>query len=271
MITISEADFTYEGADAPAVRGLSLRVEAGEMLAVIGHNGSGKSTLARMMNALIVPSGGYVEVCGLRTDSEENQLPIRQQCAMVFQNPDNQIVATIVEEDIAFGPENLGLPPEEIRRRVDDALAFVHMEDFFDAAPHLLSGGQKQRIAIAGAIAMQPRVLVLDESTAMLDPKGRAEVLDTVRRLNREQGITVVLITHFMDEAALCDRIAVMHQGALALLGTPAEVFRRREQLQALDLDVPMATALALELRSRGIALPGDILSADEVVNALCP
>ena len=247
-----------------AVSDLSFEVNPGDFIAVLGHNGSGKSTLAKLSNAILIPDKGEVTIKGISTKDEDRTLEIRQHVGMVFQNPDNQIVATVVEEDVAFGPENLGLPPEEIRRRVDEALKAVGMYDFRENEPHKLSGGQKQRVAIAGIIAMQPECVVLDESTAMLDPKGRREVMDTVRKLHDELGMAVVFITHHMDEAALADKVLVMDKGKVFLTGTPYEVFRHVDEIRGVGLDVPQATELALAL-----GLPGDILTYGECADAI--
>ena len=262
-------DYTYEN-EAPQVvlRGVDLAVEKGSFVAVLGHNGCGKSTLAKHFNALLLPTGGQVLVAELDTAVEENTYPIRRRVGMVLQNPDNQLVSTIVEEDVAFGPENLGLPPAEIRARVDTALAAVDMTAYKGHSPHRLSGGQKQRIAIAGVLAMHPDCLLLDEPTAMLDPQGRREVLDTVCRLNREQGMTVVLITHYMEEAAMADRVVVMDEGRVVLDGTPRAVFAQGERLTALGLDVPQPTALCTALREQGIHLP-TALTAEECAQAI--
>ena len=238
-------------------------------MAILGHNGSGKSTLAKHMNAILLPSGGTVYVDGMDTANEDKLLDIRRTVGMVFQNPDNQIVANVVEEDVAFAPENLGIPPEEIRRRVDDALKAVGMYEFREHAPHLLSGGQKQRIAIAGVIAMQPRCIVLDEPTAMLDPIGRADVLRTIKELNRTRGVTVVLITHHMDEAAQADRLIVMAKGRVVADGTPKEVFSDVEGLKAVGLTVPHTTQLLWELRQEGCDVPLDALSDEECARVL--
>ena len=243
---------------------VSLGVERGEFLAVLGHNGSGKSTLAKHFNAILLPQTGRVLVDGMETSDEEKLYDIRQTVGMVFQNPDNQIVATIVEEDVAFALENMGVPPAEIRQRVDDALRAVGMYEFREHAPHQLSGGQKQRIAIAGVIAMRPKCIVLDEPTAMLDPRGRAEVMKTLRELNREHGITIVLITHYMDEAAQCDRVVVVDGGKLLMDGTPREVFRQVERLKGVGLDVPQVTELMHALREAGVAVREDIITEEE-------
>ena len=248
---------------------LNLAIEEGSFVAILGHNGSGKSTLAKHFNAILLPTEGTVTVCGIDTADEARLLDIRRQVGMVFQNPDNQIVASVVEEDVAFGPENLGVPSDEIRRRVDAALQAVGMSGFARHAPHLLSGGQKQRVAIAGVLAMEPRCLVLDEPTAMLDPVGRQEVLDVVRRLNREQGITVILITHHMDEAALADRLIVMHDGRIVGDGAPARVFQDVDGLRRLGLEVPETVSLMYELRRNGVNAPLDALDADACAAAL--
>jgi len=269
MIELDHVTYRYsEG--RTALQDVSLRIERGSIVAVVGHNGSGKSTLAKHLNALLLPSEGSVRIDGLNTREEANILPIRQRVGMVFQNPDNQLVTTVVEEDVAFAPENLGLPPEEIRRRVDMSLLAVGMSEHAKGAPHMLSGGQKQRIAIAGALAMGPEVLVLDESTAMLDPQGRREVLEIVSRLNREQGITVVMITQYMEEAVTAHRVAVMADGRLAMTGTPREVFSRGRELEALGLGLPPIAALRDRLIAGGMALAGDILTAEELAESIC-
>ena len=273
IIKTEELAFSYptEEGQAPlaALNGVSLEIERGSFVAVLGHNGSGKSTLAKHMNAVLLPAGGTVWVDGMDTCDEQYLLEIRRRVGMVFQNPDNQIVANVVEEDVAFGPENLGVPTEEIRRRVDAALKAVGMEEFVLQAPHHLSGGQKQRIAIAGIIAMEPACIVLDESTAMLAPSGRREVLDTVRRLNREKGITVVLITHHMDEAAMADRIIVMDGGQSVMDGTPKEILPRMAELRAIGLDVPHTVELLYGLREDGFDVPVDALSVEECADAI--
>lgn len=271
---IETIDLTYcyqreDGPGVPALTDVSLSVPKGQFLAVLGHNGSGKSTLAKHFNSILLPSGGAVYVLGIDTRDESRVYDIRQNVGMVFQNPDNQIVATIVEEDVAFALENMGVPTDEIRRRVDEALKTVGMYEYRHHAPHQLSGGQKQRVAIAGIIAMRPQCIVLDEPTAMLDPSGRREVLDTVLRLNREEGVTVVLITHFMNEAVRADRVVVMDSGAVVMDGTPRKVFSDVERVQAYGLDVPQATELAYRLRRQGVPLPADILTVEECVEAL--
>ena len=257
------------GEPIPVFDGLSLNIREGSFVAVLGRNGCGKSTLAKHMNAILLPEGGSVRVFGMDT-STEDLLNIRRTVGMVFQNPDNQMVANVVEEDVAFAPENLGVPPDEIRRRVDAALAAVGMSEYREHAPHLLSGGQKQRVAIAGVIAMQPRCIVLDEPTAMLDPEGRAEVLSTIETLNREKGITVVLITHHMTEAVRAERVIVLHEGGVLADGTPKEVFPQVELLQNAGLDVPATTRLLYELNRQGASLPLDALSTEECAQALC-
>lgn len=259
-----------EGAEPVlALKGVDLTIEQGSFVVVLGHNGSGKSTLAKTLNGVLLPCGGHVYVEGMDTLDEHLLLAIRRTVGMVFQNPDNQIVANVVEEDVAFAPENLGVPPEEIRRRVDDALKAVGMYEFREHAPHLLSGGQKQRIAIAGVIAMQPRCIVLDEPTAMLDPIGRADVLRTIKALNRQRGVTVVLITHHMDEAAQADRLVVMAKGRVIADGAPKEIFQDVEGLKAVGLTVPETTQLLWELRREGLDVPLDALSDEECAQAL--
>ena len=261
--------YQYEDADRAAVDHVSLNIEKGSFVAVLGHNGSGKSTLAKMMNALYLPTDGKVIVCGLDTADEEEIWNVRRHAGMVFQNPDNQIVANVVREDVAFGLENLGVPQEDMIERIDAALAAVRMSERADRAPHMLSGGQKQRVAVAGVLAMQPEVMILDEATAMLDPSGRADVLKTVRKLNREQGMTVVWITHFMEEAAVADRVVVLDQGKIALDGVPGDVFTQVEKIKSLGLDVPPMAELAMELRKSGMNLPGGILTVDDMVKEL--
>ena len=260
---------TEEGVAPTVLDSLTLSIQPGQFVAVLGHNGSGKSTLAKHFNAILLPSGGRVYVDGLDTRDEDKLLDIRRQVGMVFQNPDNQIVASVVEEDVAFGPENLGVPSAEIRERVDASLAAVRMTQYARHAPHLLSGGQKQRVAIAGVLAMSPRCIVLDEPTAMLDPVGRKEVLDTIRWLNRERQITVVLITHHMDEAAQADRLIVMHDGHIVADDRPALVFQNVDGLRALGLEVPEPVALLYELRQAGVDVPLTALTVDECAEVL--
>lgn len=273
MIKIENVSYEYSSyideSIQLAVKELSLEVKRGEFLAVLGHNGSGKSTLAKMINGLILPSKGDVFVNGINTRDEDRIWDIRSTAGMVFQNPDNQIVATIVEEDVAFGPENLGIPPAEIRKRVDDALEVVEMSEYKRHAPHLLSGGQKQRVAIAGILAMEPDCIIFDEPTAMLDPVGRQEVLDTIKKLNKEKNKTIILITHFMDEAVEADRILVLKEGEPVMLGTPNDIFRRVDQLKSLGLDVPQVTELVYELNKEGYDFRDDILSVEELVDIL--
>ena len=270
IIEVKDVEFRYEGAEEEAVAGVSLRVERGEFVAVLGRNGSGKSTLAKLLNALNIPQKGEIWIDGVAAHEEANSLEVRKKCGMVFQNPDNQIVATVVEEDCAFGLENLGVPPEEIRRRVDGALAAVGMRDYAEAAPHMLSGGQKQRVAIAGVLAMRPKIIVFDESTAMLDPSGRREVFAVAEELNRRDGITIVWITHFMDEALRAGRLLVMDAGKVALEGAPREVFEKTEEIRKMGLDAPPMAQLAAQLRADGVPLRADIMTVEEMAVELC-
>jgi len=272
VISVKDLSYRYKTnqGEVAALSHLDLEIHPGEWLAVIGPNGSGKSTLARHLNALLTPTEGRVDVAGMDTRDPHLVWQIRQRVAFVFQNPDNQLVATTVEEDVAFGPENLGVPSLEIEQRVAEALRATGLLEMRTMAPHLLSGGQKQRVAIAGALAMQPDYLVLDEATAMLDPMGRLEVLKTLRRLNREMGLTVVFITHFMEEVAWASRAAVMHQGGILLQGTPRQVFSQSGQLAGIGLDIPEVTSLALQLQSRGLLADSGVFTVDEMVEQLC-
>ena len=273
FIEANSISFSYPAYDdviPPLVLdGVSISIEEGEFVAVLGHNGSGKSTLAKHFNAILVPGEGEVSVNGIKTAEESRLFEIRQEVGMVFQNPDNQIVATIIEEDVAFALENLGVPPKEIRERVDDALKKVDMYEYRLHAPNQLSGGQKQRIAIAGIVAMRPKCVVLDEPTAMLDPKGRREVMETIKQLNKELGITVVLITHYMDEAAMCDRVAIVDDGKVIMDSTPREVFAKVDEIKKIGLDVPQVTELCHELKKEGFDLPECVLTEEECVAAL--
>lgn len=274
MIVCSNVTFKYDAEDEKkvkfAIEDVSLNVKRGEFLVVLGRNGSGKSTLAKHMNSMIIPSSGKVYVDGLDTFDENNTWEIRNRAGMVFQNPDNQIVATIVEEDVAFGPENLGIDPKEIRKRVDDCLKKVNMYSYKKHAPHLLSGGQKQRVAIAGVLAMMPQCIIFDEATAMLDPSGRKEVIKTILELNRKYNITIILITHYMEEAVEADRIIVMDNGKLIMEGCPRTIFSNVELMKKVGLDVPQMTELAFELKKSGLNINNDILTIDEMVNELC-
>ncbi len=273
LIEIKGVNFFYpsgEDKEIQALKDISLTIEEGEFVVIIGHNGSGKSTLAKLLNGLLLPASGQVIVDGKDTANKQHYWSIRQQVGMVFQNPDNQLIATLVEEDVAFGPENLGVPTAEIVQRVEESLRQVDMFEYRRHAPHLLSGGQKQRVAIAGILAMRPRCLVLDEPTAMLDPRGRREVLETVRRLNRHENMTVVWITHHMAEAAQADRVLVMEEGAVVMEGKPREVFGKTKLLQSLDLDVPDITRLGQMLAEDGFAISRDVLTVEELVVELC-
>ena len=273
IISVEHLAYTYPGVEGtpgiPVFEDLNLTVQEGSFVAILGTNGCGKSTLAKHFNAILLPTGGKVYVCGIDTSNEDRILTVRRNVGMVFQNPDNQIVANVVEEDVAFGPENLGIASPEIRRRVDSALKQVEMYEYREHAPHLLSGGQKQRVAIAGIIAMEPRCIVLDEPTAMLDPRGRREVIDTIGRLNREKGITVVLITHHMDEAAKADRVVVLNKGKVAADGTPQQVFAQVELLHSLGLASPETVELCWELNKQGFDLPLDKLEPEECAQTL--
>ncbi len=273
IITIKQLCFQYQNEDTgetvPVLEGVDLTVRRGEFLAVLGHNGSGKSTLAKHLNAILTPTSGEVLVAGIDTSDPDRIYDIRQRVGMVFQNPDNQMVANIVEEDVAFAPENLGVPREEIRKRVDEALEAVRMTKFKNHAPHMLSGGQKQRIAIAGVLAMQPDILVLDEPTAMLDPSGRSEILEAVKRLNQEKGMTVVLITHYMDEAVQADRVVVMDKGRIKMEGIPEDIFPKVKELKALGLDTPQATELIYLLNRAGANLNPKILDESACIEEL--
>jgi energy-coupling factor transport system ATP-binding protein len=273
MIDIQNVSYEYssyiDDSIQLAVKDLSLQIQRGEFFVVLGHNGSGKSTLAKMINGLILPSRGDVLVNGMNTRDEEKIWDIRSTAGMVFQNPDNQIVATIVEEDVAFGPENLGVPPAEIRKRVDAALEVVEMTDYKSHAPHLLSGGQKQRVAIAGILAMEPDCIIFDEPTAMLDPSGRLEVMETIKKLNEDKNKTIILITHYMDEAVEADRVMVLNEGEAVMLGTPKEIFKQVDRLKSLGLDVPQVTELVYELNKEGYNFKDDILSVEELVDTL--
>ncbi len=272
FIELKDVRFSYEPeAVEPkeVLHGIDLKVEAGEFVALLGHNGCGKSTVAKLLNGMLTPTAGQVLVDGIDTAPEENQLDVRRRVGLVLQNPDNQLVAGVVEEDVAFGPENLGVPPAEIRQRVDEALKAVEMYEFRESAPHKLSGGQKQRVAIAGVIAMETRCIVLDEPTAMLDPRGRREVMETIQRLNREKGVTIVLITHYMDEAVQAGRVVVMDEGSILRDGTPREVFSEVEFLRRHDLDVPQVTELIYRLNASGIPFPRIPLEEKECMELL--
>ena len=273
IITLDHVSFSYEEGAAPAVRDVTLSVPRGAFYAILGQNGSGKSTLAKLINGLYLPTAGTVTVCGLDTQADENTWEIRRRAGMVFQNPDNQLVATVVREDVAFGLENIGVPTEDMPGRIDKALSDVGMTDYADRAPHLLSGGQKQRVAIAGVLAMEPEAIIFDESTAMLDPQGRREVLSAVKRLNREQGITVLWITHFMEEAVDCEKVFVMREGQIALQGAPKEIFADAERIKPYHLDAPPMARLAQRLRKAGMPIADGVLTVEEMareVQRLC-
>lgn len=273
MISIKNLSFKYDYEDENAIqilKDINLEIKEGEFVALLGHNGSGKSTLAKLINGLLLPGQGDVLVDGMNTKSEEEIWDIRRTAGMVFQNPDNQLVATIVEDEVAFGPENMGVEPSEIRRRVDRALEDVGMADYKKNAPHLLSGGQKQRVAIAGILAMSPKYIILDEPTAMLDPSGRREVMDTLIKLNKEEGKTIILITHYMEEGAISDRVVVMEDGSMVLSGTPREVFSQVDKIKGLGLDVPQVTELAYELKKDGLEISTEVLNIEEMVKEIC-
>lgn len=273
IIKIENLIFEYKKDDGSegtkALNNINLNIESGSFTAILGKNGSGKSTLAKNLNGLLIPTEGVIYVNGFDTADDEHIWDVRQSAGMVFQNPDNQLVSAIVEDDVAFGPENLGIDPAEIRRRVDKALADVNMGEFRGKAPHLLSGGQKQRIAIAGVVAMKPKCIIFDEPTAMLDPKGRSEIMNIIKELH-EEGITVVLITHFMEEAVYADRVIIMHEGEVFLDGTPPEVFAQGDKVKSVNLDVPLAVELSAKLRERGIEVPQNIIGTEEMVEFLC-
>ena len=272
IVEVNNVSFEYitEEDNFKAIDDLSLDIAEGEFLVIIGHNGSGKSTLSKNLNAILMPTKGNILIDGMDTREENNLWDIRQTAGMVFQNPDNQIVATVVEEDVAFGPENLGLEPKEIRKRVDESLKSVGIYELKDRQPHLLSGGQKQRVAIAGIIAMKPKCIIFDEATAMLDPSGRKEVMSTIKRLNKEENISVIHITHFMEEAVDADRVIVMEKGKKVLEGTPRQVFSEVDMLKNIGLDVPYMTDLSRELQKEGLCIGSDILTVDEMVMKLC-
>lgn len=272
MVIMRNVTFEYRSAEdekIPALKNINLTIKKGEFVAILGHNGSGKSTLAKLINALLLPTEGEVIVNGLSTLDEDKIWDIRQRAGMVFQNPDNQLVATIVEEDVAFGPENQGIESEQIRKRVDESLEIVGMTEYKKHAPHLLSGGQKQRIAIAGVLAMKPDCIILDEPTAMLDPSGRKEVITTIKKLNKEENKTIIHITHYMDEAIEADRIIIMSEGEISLEGTPKEVFSQVDKVLSLGLDVPQVTELAFVLQKEGISISSNILTVEELVMCL--
>lgn len=275
MIEIKDLYFSYENEGENknprnVINGVNLNIKEGEFVALLGHNGSGKSTLAKLINALFIPKKGQVLVDGFDTKDDKSVWDIRSRAGMVFQNPDNQLVATVVEDDVAFGPENLGIESSEIRKRVDKALESVNMEAFKKNSPHLLSGGQKQRVAIAGILAMSPTYIILDEPTAMLDPSGRKEVMDTVLKLNKEQGKTIILITHYMDEAAMADRLIIMEEGSIILQGKPREVFSYVDEIKNIGLDVPQVTELAFDLKKQGFNIRNDVLTVEELVEQVC-
>lgn len=269
ILTTENVSFSYDK-KTNAINDVSLSIESGEYVAIIGHNGSGKSTLARLFNALINPTSGEITVDGMSTRDKKNLAKIRETVGVVFQNPDNQLVASIVVDDVAFGPENLGLSRQEIGSRIDFALSAVGMEDFRNASPERLSGGQKQRVAIAGVLALKPKILVLDEATSMLDPEGRKDVLDVVKKLNKENGVTVIAITHYMEEVVGADRVIVVNDGTVAFTGTPEEVFEQKEMLNKFGLELPVSAYIAQKLREKGLELPQDVLTEDGLAEALC-
>jgi energy-coupling factor transport system ATP-binding protein len=272
MIKSENVEFKYERSEGvtEVLKGINLHIKDGEFVVLMGHNGSGKSTFAKLLNGILLPNAGSLYVAGMDTRDDANLWSIREKAGMIFQNPDNQIVATIVEEDIAFGPENLGVPSEEIRERVNRVLKIVDMDGYHKRPPHMLSGGQKQRIAIAGVLAMQPACIILDEPTAMLDPSGREEVMKIIMKLNKEEKMTVILITHFMDEAIYADRLLVIDEGKIHLEGKPREVFSKVEAMQKIGLDVPEVTKLASALKASGLAIDDQIITNEEMVAALC-
>ncbi len=275
IIETNELGFTYPSNEdqvvTPALKDINIKIKKGEFVSIVGENGSGKSTLAKHFNTLNIPTEGICYVLSYNTADESKKWDIRKEVGMVFQNPDNQIVATIVEEDVAFGPENLGMPQENIRLEVDKALRVVGMEDFAKKEPHMLSGGQKQRVAIAGILAMNPAVIVFDEATAMLDPKGKREVMETAHMLNKEQGITIINITHFMEEVVYSDRVIVLNNGELYMEGTPQEVFAKEKEIVSVGLELPLAAKLASLLRSKGVNISENVLTLEEMVKQLCP
>lgn len=271
MISVKNVKYTYDTSETPALRGVSFDINDGEFVAIVGHNGSGKSTIAKLLNALLIPDEGSVEVDGMQTSDQNKTLDIRKRIGVVFQNPDNQIVTTVVEEDVGFGPENLGIPPDEIRVRVKEALTAVEMLDYARSAPHMLSGGQKQRIAIAGMLALEPKVLVLDEATAMLDPLGRKKIIEIVNELHVSKGITVIMITQYMEEVINADRVIVLNDGLIEMTGTPTEVFSHGEELRKIGLDVPVIVAIRDKLINEKLIEPCDALSAEELAEVICP
>lgn len=271
MISVKDVKYTYDAAETQAIKGVSFDVADGEFVAIVGRNGSGKSTIAKLLNALIIPEEGIITVDGLNTVDEDKTLDIRKKVGVVFQNPDNQIVTTVVEEDVGFGPENLGVPTEQIVERVHAALDAVDMLAYAKSAPHMLSGGQKQRIAIAGMLAIKPKVLVLDEATAMLDPIGRKKIIDIIMKLHHEQGITVIMITQYMEEVVAADRVIVMNGGLIECVGTPKEIFAQGDRLRSIGLDVPVVVGIRDELVKRNVIAPCDVLTAEELAEVLCP